>query len=97
MFYYLIQRQECSCILVFYWSDAKINLNWVITIKILVVVEDEYHLSDAIRENLKRDGDNISLIGNVKVGYLETFNNSYDLIILAIIAKNGWFYNPKKN
>ena len=51
----------------------------------ILVVEDEYHLGDAIRENLERDGYNVSLIGNGKVGYLEAVNNSYDLIILDIM------------
>ncbi len=51
----------------------------------ILVVEDEYHLGDAIRETLERDGYNVSLIGNGKVGYLEAVNNSYDLIILDIM------------
>lgn len=51
----------------------------------ILVVEDEYHLGDAIRENLERDGYNVSLICNDKVGYLEAVNNSYDLIILDIM------------
>ena len=51
----------------------------------ILVVEDEYHLGDALRENLERDGYNVSLIGNGKEGYLEAVNNSYDLIILDIM------------
>ena len=51
----------------------------------ILVVEDEYALGDAIRESLERDGYNVSLIGNGKVGYLEAVNNSYDLIILDIM------------
>ncbi len=53
----------------------------------ILVVEDEYHLGDAIRENLERDGYNVSLIGSdsaVEASDIVLMQDELECILKAI-------------